>query len=107
MAYKDPEVRKAKNREQQIRRSKTEKGKALHAEKRRIYRSTPEGSFKDAARAKVAQAVKSGKLIRLPCLVCGDPNSQAHHEDYSKPLEVQWLCQHHHSNEVNNVGVVI
>ena len=30
-----------------------------------------------------------------PCKICGD-KAEAHHEDYDKPLEVQWLCKVHH-----------
>jgi hypothetical protein len=45
---------------------------------------------------KVHRAVASGKLVKQPCEVCGNPNSAAHHEDYSKPLDVKWLCQKHH-----------
>lgn len=41
-------------------------------------------------------AVNLGKLKRMPCEVCGDPKSHGHHEDYSKPLDVQWLCSKHH-----------
>lgn len=41
-------------------------------------------------------AIRSGQLVKQPCQVCGDPKSQAHHDDYSKPLEVQWLCSKHH-----------
>jgi hypothetical protein len=37
-----------------------------------------------------------GELIREPCLVCGDTKSHAHHEDYTKPLDVVWLCMTHH-----------
>jgi hypothetical protein len=47
------------------------------------------------ARTKVARAVKSGRLVRQPCEVCG-AKANAHHEDYSKPLEVRWLCSKHH-----------
>jgi hypothetical protein len=50
-----------------------------------------------AARKKLRYAVKIGKIKRKPCEVCGDPNSQAHHDDYDKPLEVRWLCQSHHN----------
>ncbi|GAG03219.1 unnamed protein product, partial [marine sediment metagenome] len=39
----------------------------------------------------------SGRLKRGKCLVCGDEKTEAHHEDYSKPLEVKWLCKKHHS----------
>lgn len=49
---------------------------------------------------KVQQAVfialRNGTLQRQPCH-CGDEASEAHHEDYSKPLEVIWLCKKHHA----------
>lgn len=53
------------------------------------------------ARQAVARAVRSGKLVRTPCEVCGDPKSQAHHEDHTKPLDVRWLCAKHHSEADN------
>lgn len=40
----------------------------------------------------VENAVRRGKLTRGACSRCGSPNAQAHHADYSKPLEVDWLC---------------
>lgn len=52
-----------------------------------------------SAHQKVRRAVKSGKLTREPCEVCGSEIVHAHHDDYSKPLEVRWLCPHHHSVE--------
>lgn len=44
----------------------------------------------------VNKAVRSGKLIKKPCEVCGAFFVHAHHPDYSKPLEVVWLCPLHH-----------
>lgn len=44
----------------------------------------------------VNQAIKRGDLIRKPCQHCQNAKSEAHHEDYLKPLEVQWLCKKHH-----------
>jgi len=41
-------------------------------------------------------AFKRGKLIKQPCVKCGDENSEMHHEDYTKPLEVIWLCRKDH-----------
>lgn len=44
----------------------------------------------------VAIAKRSGVLVQQPCEVCGDPVTDAHHDDYSKPLDVRWLCKLHH-----------
>lgn len=46
-----------------------------------------------AARHAVAYAIQTGSLKRLPCEQCGSQQRvHAHHQDYSKPLEVKWLC---------------
>jgi len=45
----------------------------------------------------VQTAVSNGSLIRQPCCVCGSVEKiEAHHDDYTKPLEVMWLCKLHH-----------
>jgi hypothetical protein len=44
----------------------------------------------------VSNAIRDKRLKRMPCIVCGDPKGHAHHEDYSKPLEIIWLCSIHH-----------
>ncbi len=44
----------------------------------------------------VKSALKYGKIKRDPCAVCGDIVSEAHHTDYSKKLDVMWLCTKHH-----------
>lgn len=65
-----------------------------HLAAKRLARSVkPE---KDRARSKVYLAVKAGKLVRRPCEVCGNPQSEAHHIDYANALQVQWLCRLHH-----------
>lgn len=43
------------------------------------------------ARNAVSNAIRDGKIIKKPCEICGDV-AQAHHSDYSKPLDVNWLC---------------
>ena len=41
----------------------------------------------------VELALKAGTLKPRPCERCGFAfGIQAHHEDYSKPLDVVWLC---------------
>lgn len=47
------------------------------------------------ARSQVAKAIKDGKLVRQNCQ-CGKV-SEAHHDDYDKPLDVKWLCRSCHS----------
>jgi hypothetical protein len=56
---------------------------------RRMIRKYPE---KHAARLAVKRAVASGRLVSTPCEMCGHPKTEAHHDDYSKPLAVRWLC---------------
>lgn len=49
-----------------------------------------------AATIAVNNAVRDGRLVKQPCEVCGVAKVEAHHNDYSKPLEVRWLCNLHH-----------
>lgn len=46
----------------------------------------------------VARALRSGVLSRQPCAMCNTTAwVAAHHDDYSRPLEVIWLCPEHHA----------
>lgn len=49
------------------------------------------------ARQKVRIAVRGGHLKKLNCEKCGENKTEAHHEDYSKPLDVIWLCKKCHT----------
>ena len=49
---------------------------------------------KRSAQLRVNNAVRDGRLLRQPCF-CG-AKAQAHHDDYSRPLDVVWLCPIHH-----------
>jgi hypothetical protein len=60
-----------------------------------VRRSDKKYPEKVTARVKVRDALKSGKLTKMSCF-CGEEESQAHHDDYSKPLDVIWLCRRHH-----------
>ena len=44
-------------------------------------------------------ALRRGLIDRQPCEVCGADNTDAHHDDYSRPMAVRWLCRLHHKAE--------
>jgi hypothetical protein len=54
--------------------------------------------IKPVANTILSNAIKYGSIKRLPCEICGSKKSEGHHEDYSKPLDVVWLCSRHHSD---------
>jgi NMD protein affecting ribosome stability and mRNA decay len=52
---------------------------------------------KHKATSMVNNAIRDGKMRLMPCEVCGsDDRPHAHHDDYSAPLNVRWLCPAHH-----------
>lgn len=57
---------------------------------------------KRRAHGLVAKALRRGILERAPCEVCGSENVHAHHDDYSQPLKVRWLCPAHHGEHHRN-----
>lgn len=48
------------------------------------------------AHQEVATALKKGLIKKSPCEICGDKIVEAHHDDYTKPLDVRWLCKKCH-----------
>lgn len=67
---------------------------------KRIYEDTHKVNNPDKykARTAVGNAIRDGRSIRKSCRVCGK-KAEAHHVDYSKPLDVDWLCRTHHREE--------
>lgn len=63
-----------------------------------IKRNPDKISHRLSAVQKVNSAIKSGKLTRGLCVKCGASNTEGHHEDYNKPLDVIWLCERCHIN---------
>jgi hypothetical protein len=62
--------------------------------RRRFIKKNPD---KIKCHKKFARKIKSGEIKRGNCIVCGKPDAHGHHEDYSKPYDVIWLCQLHHN----------
>jgi len=82
-------------REIESRRNKKPARRAAIAQRTKHWRAKhPE---RTKAHRKVKYALSTGVLSRQPCEVCGTTEHvHAHHDDYSKPLEVRWLCARHH-----------
>lgn len=88
--------------------------KPCHVEYHREWRSSPKGRAlltasqrasvkrypeRKAARLAARQAHDRGELPKTWCVVGGKKcgrDVEAHHDDYSKPLEVRWVCRKHH-----------
>lgn len=49
------------------------------------------------AHSAVRQAIMKGTLKKQPCEICGETKSEAHHDDYDKPLDIRWLCKKCHT----------
>jgi hypothetical protein len=60
---------------------------------RETHPLTGEAKMKHNARCYANCYVRRGKIARKPCRTCGNKRSQMRHNDYSKPLEVVWLCR--------------
>jgi len=85
-------IRKKREREKRYRHSEAYKT----AQRKRRSRNKEEGK----ARAAVVKALEDGILVRpdtcsTPSAFCDGPIC-GHHEDYSNPLCVIWLCRFHH-----------
>ena len=63
----------------------------------RKYRQTKSIKERESVYSRVHEAIKAGRIVRQPCEVCRTAPAEAHHDDYSKPLDVRWLCRAHHA----------
>lgn len=55
------------------------------------------------ARRILNHAIRDKKVKRRNCEICGKKQTEAHHEDYEKPLKVRWLCFKHHRQAHNQL----
>lgn len=88
--------------------------RACHVSYHKAWRNTPEGNAKfnraelaskrryperERARNAVSRAIRQGLLNPAACVLEGGDCSgkiEAHHDDYSRPLDVVWVCRGHH-----------
>jgi len=83
-------------RAKKYRKTKNGKEKIYKA----VYKSIDKFKYKQNARIYLNEYLKLGKIHKpILCEKCNKETQLfGHHEDYSKPLEVIWLCRSCHSN---------
>lgn len=69
---------------------------AYMREWRKVNKPTPEQKRKDIARSYAGVYLRLGKIKREACVRCGSAEAEMHHHDYSKPLEIEWVCRRCH-----------
>lgn len=72
--------------------------KLINKKIQRINKESAAESVKQRANYLVKYNLKKGAIQKQPCEVCGHTDYvEAHHKDYKKPLEINWLCIQHHN----------
>ncbi len=93
--YRDSDPGKVAIREVNKKYRKTESGKEVRRNSlKKYYKKNPDHLI---ATRIANNAVRDGRLQEHPCVVCGISPAQKHHPDYSKPLNIVWLCPKHHA----------
>jgi hypothetical protein len=84
-----------------IRRSRANNPDVTREYSRKYKIINPE---KKKAQEILNNAVRDGRVIRPDTCSCGRPRPDGHHEDYSKPLMVTWLCRKCHMELHRKMG---
>ena len=73
--------------------AKTKAGKLSHKKAMQIYNTRY--PLKKATHYLFGNAIRDGKITRQEsCSECGSTKKiEGHHDDYSKPFDVRWLCE--------------
>lgn len=86
--------RRAKKRE--YNRAAREKNPNRARDYQRALRARDPEKYK--ARTALGNALRDGRIKRRPCRICRTSKDvHGHHTDYSRPLDVEWLCRKCHS----------
>jgi hypothetical protein len=64
---------------------------------------------KGMARSTLGNAIQKGLIQKQPCSICGSTEGvEGHHDDYSKPYDVVWMCKpchcKHHRGKRGSYG---
>lgn len=68
------------------------KRRYYHKNKQRIKEMLDKNIDKIQAKRLARTAMEKGIITKKPCEKCGSHETLKHHDDYSKPIQVRWLC---------------
>jgi hypothetical protein len=91
--HRDANIERIREYDMKRFRENPERKKQARYNVTKFRKENPE---KYAAQTAVGNAIRDGKLEKQMCCKCG-AKAHAHHEDYSKPFDVIWLCPAHHA----------
>lgn len=74
------------------------KGTEEYKEKRREAQKKwyKKNKYKRRAHKIARKALLAGRIKKDNCDICNGKETEMHHEDYSKPLDIIWLCKNCH-----------
>lgn len=89
---------KLKERERSQTKMRIARGKGKYisysSEEKKIYLENYKNKFPE----KYAAHILSQRIPIQPCVICGTmENVERHHEDYSRPKDITFLCKKHHT----------
>lgn len=86
-----------KNRDKQIQHGREYRKENRASEANRLREWRRANKNKHQAHIAVRQAILKGELKKQTCRICNYADTEAHHCDYSKPLDILWFCKVHHA----------
>lgn len=90
--YRTINKKEISKREKEYRKTK----KSKDIQRRAIKKWRLANPEKHKTQRTFGNATRDGKIKKQHCEVCGNIKVEGHHPDYSKPLEIEWLCRQHH-----------
>jgi len=77
-------------------RMKSPGAKRMHA--KAVKKWIRKNKHKKRCQNNLNDALRYGKIEKGKCAVCGKNEVHGHHQDYTEPLDVIWLCPQHHKD---------
>ena len=95
---KDVQGNYRKNIDHYIAYEEKRRNDIVRSQRRNItnYELNKRNPLHSACRLITFNAIRSGKIAKKPCEVCGKSRVEVHHNDYADPFDVAWFCKKHH-----------